>query len=92
MKSKPCKIPRDTCRGHSAEAQPAPAQYTGCGPTGADALYGLVHPHNLALGVLPIDAAGNTVLVVEHDEETIRAHVGEWLAAKRSRTAANRSQ
>ena len=38
-------------------------EYQAVAPTGADALYGLVHPHNLALGVLPIDAAGNTVLV-----------------------------
>lgn len=38
-------------------------EYQAVAPTGADALYGLVHPHNLALGVLPIDDEGNTVLV-----------------------------
>ncbi len=38
-------------------------EYQAVAPTGADALYGLVHPHNLALGVLPIDDAGNTILV-----------------------------
>jgi 8-oxo-dGTP pyrophosphatase MutT (NUDIX family) len=38
-------------------------EYQAVAPTGADALYGLVHPHNLALGVLPIDEAGNTILV-----------------------------
>jgi 8-oxo-dGTP pyrophosphatase MutT (NUDIX family) len=38
-------------------------EYQAVAPTGADALYGLVHPHNLALGVLPIDEHGNTILV-----------------------------
>lgn len=38
-------------------------EYQAVAPTGADALYGLVHPHNLALGVLPIDEQGNTILV-----------------------------
>jgi len=38
-------------------------EYQAVAPTGADALYGLVHPHNLALGVLPIDEEGNTILV-----------------------------
>lgn len=38
-------------------------EYQTVAPTGADALYGLVHMHNLALGVLPIDAEGNTVLI-----------------------------
>ena len=38
-------------------------EYQAVAPTGADAHYGLVHPHNLALGILPIDAAGNTILV-----------------------------
>lgn len=32
-------------------------------PTGAPALYGVVHMKNLALGILPIDAEGRTVLV-----------------------------
>ena len=38
-------------------------EYQTVAPTGADALYGLVHPHNLALGVPPIDENGHTVLV-----------------------------
>lgn len=38
-------------------------EYQAVAPTGADALYGLVHPHSLALGILPIDAEGNTILV-----------------------------
>lgn len=38
-------------------------EYETVAPTGADALYGLVHMHNLALGVLPIDQDGCTVLV-----------------------------
>jgi 8-oxo-dGTP pyrophosphatase MutT (NUDIX family) len=38
-------------------------EYQAVAPTGADALYGLVHPHNLALGVLPIDEHGSTILV-----------------------------
>lgn len=38
-------------------------EYQAVAPTGADALYGLVHPHNLALGILPIDHEGNTILV-----------------------------
>lgn len=38
-------------------------EYQTVAPTGMDAVYGLVHPHNLAIGVLPIDAEGNTILV-----------------------------
>ena len=38
-------------------------EYQTVAPTGADALYGLVHMHNLALGVLPIDEQGRTILV-----------------------------
>lgn len=38
-------------------------EYETVAPTGADAQYGLVHPHNLAIGILPIDADGNTILV-----------------------------
>jgi 8-oxo-dGDP phosphatase len=38
-------------------------EYQTVAPTGADALYGLVHMHNLALGVLPIDANGDTILI-----------------------------
>ncbi|MDP3495418.1 MAG: NUDIX hydrolase [Hyphomonadaceae bacterium] len=38
-------------------------EYQTVAPTGADALYGLVHMHNLALGVLPIDENGQTVLI-----------------------------
>jgi len=38
-------------------------EYETIAPTGADAAYGLVHLHNLALGVLPIDSEGATVLV-----------------------------
>ena len=38
-------------------------EYQAVAPTGADAVYGLVHPHNLAIGVLPIDAKGHTYLV-----------------------------
>ena len=38
-------------------------EYETVAPTGADAQYGLVHPHNLAIGILPIDAEGNTILV-----------------------------
>lgn len=38
-------------------------EYQTVAPTGADALYGLVHMHNLALGVLPIDHEGKTILV-----------------------------
>ncbi len=38
-------------------------EYQAVAPTGADAVYGLVHPHNLAIGVLPIDAEGHTFLV-----------------------------
>jgi 8-oxo-dGTP pyrophosphatase MutT (NUDIX family) len=38
-------------------------EYQAVAPTGADALYGMVHPNNLALGVLPIDEQGNTILV-----------------------------
>ena len=38
-------------------------EYQTVAPTGADALYGLVHMHNLALGVLPIDEDGQTILI-----------------------------
>ncbi len=38
-------------------------EYQTVAPTGADALYGLVHMHNLALGVLPIDEHGQTILI-----------------------------
>ncbi len=38
-------------------------EYHTVAPTGADATYGLVHIHNHALGVLPIDGAGNTILI-----------------------------
>jgi 8-oxo-dGTP pyrophosphatase MutT (NUDIX family) len=38
-------------------------EYQTVAPTGADALYGLVHMHNLALGVLPIDEYGQTILI-----------------------------
>jgi 8-oxo-dGTP pyrophosphatase MutT (NUDIX family) len=38
-------------------------EYETIAPTGADAQYGLVHYHNLAIGVLPIDQDGSTLLV-----------------------------
>lgn len=38
-------------------------EYETVAPTGVDASYGLVHVHNLALGVLPIDENGNTILI-----------------------------
>lgn len=38
-------------------------EYETVAPTGADAPYGLVHMHNLALGVLPIDENGDTILI-----------------------------
>jgi 8-oxo-dGTP pyrophosphatase MutT (NUDIX family) len=38
-------------------------EYATVAPTGADAQYGLVHMHNLALGVLPIDEDGDTILI-----------------------------
>ena len=38
-------------------------EYEAVAPTGADALYGLVHMKKLALGVLPIDEDGSTRLV-----------------------------
>ena len=38
-------------------------EYETVAPTGADAQYGLVHMHNLALGVLPIDENGDTILI-----------------------------
>lgn len=38
-------------------------EYAAVAPTGAPALYGLVHPKNLAIGVVPIDDDGRTVLV-----------------------------
>lgn len=38
-------------------------EYDAVAPTGAPALYGAVHFKNLALGVLPIDDEGQTILV-----------------------------
>jgi 8-oxo-dGTP pyrophosphatase MutT (NUDIX family) len=38
-------------------------EYQTVAPTGADAQYGLVHLQNLALGVLPIDEQGQTILI-----------------------------
>lgn len=38
-------------------------EYETVAPTGADASYGLVHLHNHALGVLPIDKDGCTLLI-----------------------------
>jgi 8-oxo-dGTP pyrophosphatase MutT (NUDIX family) len=38
-------------------------EYQTLAPTGADALYGLVHYHNHAIGILPVDKDGATVLV-----------------------------
>ena len=38
-------------------------EYETVAPTGADAQYGLVHYNNRALGVLPIDDEGSTLLV-----------------------------
>jgi 8-oxo-dGTP pyrophosphatase MutT (NUDIX family) len=38
-------------------------EYQTVAPTGADALYGLVHLHNLAIGIVPIDEEGKTILV-----------------------------
>ena len=38
-------------------------EYQSVAPTGADSLYGLVHMNNIALGVLPIDAEGRTILI-----------------------------
>jgi 8-oxo-dGTP pyrophosphatase MutT (NUDIX family) len=38
-------------------------EYQTIAPTGADALYGLVHYHNHAIGILPVDTDGATVLV-----------------------------
>ena len=38
-------------------------EYQTVAPTGADALYGLVHPHNLAIGIVPIDGTGKTILI-----------------------------
>jgi 8-oxo-dGTP pyrophosphatase MutT (NUDIX family) len=38
-------------------------EYETIAPTGSDAQYGLVHYHNLAIGVLPIDHDGSTLLV-----------------------------
>ena len=35
-------------------------EYQAVAPTGADALYGLVHPHNLALGVLVLLGVGQS--------------------------------
>lgn len=38
-------------------------EYQTVAPTGADALYGLVHLHNLAIGIVPIDEEGKTILI-----------------------------
>jgi 8-oxo-dGTP pyrophosphatase MutT (NUDIX family) len=38
-------------------------EYQTVAPTGADAQYGLVHMHNHAIGVLPIDEEGRTILI-----------------------------
>jgi 8-oxo-dGTP pyrophosphatase MutT (NUDIX family) len=38
-------------------------EYQTVAPTGNDALYGLVHMHNLAIGVLAIDDQGQVILV-----------------------------
>lgn len=38
-------------------------EYQAIAPTGANALYGLVHMKKLAVGVVPIDADGSTLLV-----------------------------
>ena len=38
-------------------------EYQTVAPTGADALYGMVHLHNLALGVVPVFENGDTILV-----------------------------
>src|SRR5262245_27526347 len=38
-------------------------EYQTIAPTGADALYGLVHLNNLAIGILPIDEEGKTILI-----------------------------
>ena len=38
-------------------------EYQTVAPTGADALYGLVHPYNLAIGIVPVDEEGKTILI-----------------------------
>jgi 8-oxo-dGDP phosphatase len=38
-------------------------EYQTVAPTGADAQYGLVHMHNMALGVLPLFENGDTILI-----------------------------
>jgi 8-oxo-dGTP pyrophosphatase MutT (NUDIX family) len=38
-------------------------EYQTVAPTGADAQYGLVHLHNHAVGVLPVDESGQTILI-----------------------------
>jgi 8-oxo-dGTP pyrophosphatase MutT (NUDIX family) len=38
-------------------------EYETVAPTGADAQYGLVHMHNHAIGILPIDEDGRTILI-----------------------------
>jgi 8-oxo-dGTP pyrophosphatase MutT (NUDIX family) len=48
-------------------------EYEAIAPTGAPAQYGLVHMKRLALGVLPIDADGNTILVGQE-----RFPFGRW--------------
>jgi 8-oxo-dGTP pyrophosphatase MutT (NUDIX family) len=48
-------------------------EYQAVAPTGADALYGLVHMKRLALGVLPIDSDGSTFLVGQE-----RFAFGRW--------------
>ena len=41
-------------------------EYDAIAPTGAAALYGLIHFKKLAVGVLPIDELGRTILVGQH--------------------------
>jgi 8-oxo-dGTP pyrophosphatase MutT (NUDIX family) len=48
-------------------------EYQAVAPTGADALYGLVHMKNHAIGVLPIDSDGSTLLVGQE-----RFTFGRW--------------
>jgi 8-oxo-dGTP pyrophosphatase MutT (NUDIX family) len=48
-------------------------EYQAVAPTGADALYGLVHMKRLALGVLPIESDGSILLVGQE-----RFPFGSW--------------
>ncbi len=41
-------------------------EYDAVAPTGAPALYGLIHFKKLAVGILPLDAQGRTILVGQH--------------------------